>query len=1439
MALKSSKFAGKTTEELLFGDNAKPSNSSSKFAGKSTEEILFGTPEPEEKPIERKESSDTLGYIGKGIKNFAKGVIQGESRYASSVPEELYQGSDKEVLIKALGESKKRAIDNPNISTSYKLGTELSDLLSGVYEVTGMGMSKTGKQPTTISQDAKKVADIIKYKNVSKSVPLNSVERQVAFDALSRGTANYNNIGDMIPKLKGLSQEEIIKVLKKQDIQVKVPRFGKATPEPQKPMSAGLLRSPMPTPVEPVLPKALPPRRFESRAIGEPSGKEVFDANAPINTGQKQLTDGGGRVFYQPAVPEVPKALPTKQQFSKMTPANKAKVLADVLGKIRTNAQIQPINTEGLERPTVIDLSKEQPTPTESLPIEPTPSVIDNNQPVKTEQPSISINVRKPKAKPIYNVDILHDKQDWKSLVKAYGGIKTSSIVEKVGTPEWNREYKKKLFGTYKKDGLTSDEIAQEINGRFGTNYTGDDVIDNMISLKRGQTTQEKVDDAKYFEEQEQNSEAYHDLKNALELQKTEGGIFDNATEYSRATKFVEQYERDNGILQGESKGTPTENGLFKPAEPGQFEAEQSKAIADNASKQGLIDKQNTEIAKRTNSQVGESSLALEGTPLFEGTKAVPQQPLFDKSKTDAFQVDDKLTLKSPHTDKIMQVSYRGIGSNGKSVIWTGTTQMEVPNQWLSKPSTGQEGFIDVDIFAKPAESLAKSIEKFVFNYVDKTLSITKRFGEQTFAEVIKAIHMSEAEMVAFDAKFDWLEKRFDKYSDKDIDNFNMTRGNAQTEKGQEIQLQALRDVKPELKGAYSALKKASDYAYELAIKIGDVNYLDDYFYGSYTGKGTAVDRFLEHWKTSDRWTKEKKLPTPADAKAFGLELKQKNPVRNIKEELRSIANRIGMKELQNFFKGKPFEIEVSKASKEQLESWLPIQDPLFNGKLYDPFVANFVNDMISTNKTSKGFLAGIRNITYATQQVKFLGSMFHAYNMIKHQTALHSGGIVNPKWIGEISRSFKSIDKNDPLYKEYISLGGGHRYSLEAKASNGIAKLVEDFSGAVGLKDLYKKTKFLPPSPEFIKWMFDEWIPTLKFNAWKQEVLLQEKLNGKVLTDYQKIQIVKRVQNLFGEMNERLFGRSSTVTSALRLIFMAPGYGEGNMRTIIEAFSEGGFDPRKKRQAQFIINSLVTSLVMASVFTYVMTGKPPDKPKSPDDVRDLFKAKTGVKDKNGDDVYFDMMTYDNDYWNIGLRALIGKWNEIPGELSKRVANMKSTTASIGIDLANIFQGKLVYDYMGNRVFNQSDSFVEKLYKLTKYELSLSQPISFSTLQQEQKKNTADIFAIPRMLIGLRPVTSENVKKIKEGKREISDMTKSVINKQYELNNLFVDNRDEARKEARKFNEEQLKEFEKITGRRMPIWQQRRLLITRFRKNPASGTSFNNNIYRKRALYNR
>jgi hypothetical protein len=314
---------------------------------------------------------------------------------------------------------------------------------------------------------------------------------------------------------------------------------------------------------------------------------------------------------------------------------------------------------------------------------------------------------------------------------------------------------------------------------------------------------------------------------------------------------------------------------------------------------------------------------------------------------------------------------------------------------------------------------------------------------------------------------------------------------------------------------------------------------------------------------------------------------------------------------------------------------------------------------------------------------------------------------------------------------------------------------------------------------------MFDSFIPKLKFEKYIQDVQLGESKLGRPMTDAEKINIIKRNQNFYGEMNERLFGRSGTATSAVRLFFQAPGYGEGNFR----ALGRGLSDPKS---ARFVIHSLLTTLVIAAIATKILTDKWPAAPKKIRDVRDLFKIKTNQKDGNGDTIYYDVMTYDKDYWSILGNAGTGQFSQIPTDLINRLSGSIGGLPKAMTDTAAIIEGKVVVDWKGTPIYNATDSAAEKMTKYLNYEFGSLTPISVSTAQSSLQKGIGVTSSVVQAIAGVRATTSEEVKHLKAIRSDLFSLQDEKKNEQIRLNTLASTNLDEAKKEALDFNAKQM-----------------------------------------------
>ncbi len=678
-------------------------------------------------------------------------------------------------------------------------------------------------------------------------------------------------------------------------------------------------------------------------------------------------------------------------------------------------------------------------------------------------------------------------------------------------------------------------------------------------------------------------------------------------------------------------------------------------------------------------------------------------------------------------------------------------SEVAVPAKTPKQGDLFRKGKVDIT-------PLSDSFDAFL-RVVEPAKLVDRAHGKDATAIIITGIHRADVGRIEFnEAEIDTIDgelinfgEALAKYPKKVLKNLMAARGKPFSPEAIEIQKQALIDLAketPELIGTRKMITKIADmnYKYLQAVVGDDIKHVEEYFYGIYKNPD-KVDNFLNFWKTTKRFTKEKKLPTVADALAFGLELRDFNPVNNLRSEYIAIARLDGMiyirDELMRTGKGRYID-----TWQEAPHDWKKVNDPVFNAVRLEPEMAHLINNLIATNKLRKHFaLRTLTGANNAIRTVKFMFSMFHQLNIVK-QSIADEGYLkfLQPSATRGITFGFK---KNDPIfktpaYKDYIKHGGSHRFSIESQAQRMISNTIDSLNKNFG-KAIRAGTLPLRIPERYVKWMFQSYIPKVKYAKYLDRVQEFENRRNRPLTSAEKIEIIKEQQNFYGMMNERLFGRSGTVTSLMRLWYLSPGYAEGNMRTILKSILQwGGKDGFKaSRSRSNIINALIMSITAATVGTLIMTGKPPKKPESKEDIRDLFKIDTGWTDDKGRKVMIDLLTFDKDYWDIIGNTLLGRPDKAIEAAIKRSGGMVAPSAQVVLDIANMAAGRTLYDWKGDRVVEITDSFATKIFKTIAHEIKRTEPIAGSVFKQGLKKEQNKVTAAMTALLGYRPTLTE------------------------------------------------------------------------------------------------
>jgi len=737
-----------------------------------------------------------------------------------------------------------------------------------------------------------------------------------------------------------------------------------------------------------------------------------------------------------------------------------------------------------------------------------------------------------------------------------------------------------------------------------------------------------------------------------------------------------------------------------------------------------------------------------------------------------------------------------------------GKPKTPAPAKGLSRAKAGQRGEVyipgaeTIRALGKRASDAAKAFKLAGAKVLQvtgaepsKIVEIKENLGREVYGTVMRGVHKGDVARLEFeqrmletaDKTIRTLAKELDKYPADVLEDLMTTREHGLEGKARALQRGAFARLPAELKdpSLRRAIDEIAEFNYKALQEIAgeDINEVQDYFYGIYKNPD-AVDRFLKYWKTTDRYTKEKTFPTYADARAAGLKIRNPNPVHNLMAEYVAIAKRGAMQDMRDKLmeSGEGRYIWERNAAPQIARE---VHDPTFKDVLLDPDLARLVNNMISANLVSQAApLRTFRGVNNALRITKFAGSAFHLLNIAK-QSLADSGYfmLTGGKTLGRgLTRGFTENDPifSEPWYKEYVATGGGHKYSLESRAVGVVRDWINRANKYAALRVAMTPIK-IPVA--FADWMFEKYIPKVKATKWLDAVAAREKSLGRQLTTGEKADVHKTIQNFYGEMNERLFGRSGTMTSLLRFIFIAPSYAEGNFRTIFKAmtdWSKAGGGGQSRRN---IANSLMLSALIAAVTTYLLTGKPPKKPKTPDDLRDLFKADTGHKDEKGREIYIDFLTYDKDYWDVLYQTARGKPHKAAAGAIRRVGGMRAPTLDMAYDMASVAMGKGIRDWRDERVAYKHDPALEKLNRYFFYELEKLAPISSSVYRRNRQRNLSHALAAVQAFTGVRPTFSEAEKR----RQQALSMMYSARGEREKIGVILGRSRD-ARKLVREYN---------------------------------------------------
>lgn len=781
-------------------------------------------------------------------------------------------------------------------------------------------------------------------------------------------------------------------------------------------------------------------------------------------------------------------------------------------------------------------------------------------------------------------------------------------------------------------------------------------------------------------------------------------------------------------------------------------------------------------------------------TPAPKVAKAAPAKP----AKMTRAEVLAQLKERGIYHKKLWKKTWLVEALEGKRQPITAEA---VPNKGIRNLISDESGTLDIE---KAGEALGK-VQRGILRVVEPAKIVERKFGPKVYSDVIVAMHLPDRVGVwwdthrladAGDQTLGAIHEQLQRFSAADLENLMLARGNPGTAEGQGLKRDALRALPQDLRPYLQTLQNAADLNYHLATRVDpDLKYVEDYFYGVYKDGAKAM-RFLDHYKTTERWRKHKTFPTYADARAAGLKLRDPNPIDNLRREAQHIARLAGLMQLRgNLIKGGLGRYVVLKenATLDQRANWGEVKDPTFKDLLVDADLARLINNLIEVNKVSRSrALRALRNLNNTLRSIKFIGSAFHLGVVAKQGLAdVGPMGVFMPGRVVHAAREIWSLGfrGRDAIfatreYQEYIGLGGGHKFSMSSQAQRAMDSWLTSKDMNILWRTLRLPGRIGTAVPRgFIRWLFNSYIPKLKYAKYIDEVERAGRKLGRPLVDAEKINIIKEGQNFYGMMNERLFGRSATMTSLLRFFFMSPGYAEGNYRTMAKAglqWRKGGPVSGARRSRWNIPQSLFLTGLLATVGTLIMTGKLPDPPENLEGFRDLFKVKTDWKDERDRTIYVDLLTYDKDYWE---QAVVPGWKIVTGhpieaaelgltKFVKRIGGMKAGSLGLAADLYKLSTGEALVDWKGQRIFYMTDPALIKLQKLGIHALDRLQPISISVARRMMDRDVHPIFAFTAAAMGIRPAYSERDKQVNVLMRSVWSLRENQEELYYRLSEL-------------------------------------------------------------------
>ena len=600
---------------------------------------------------------------------------------------------------------------------------------------------------------------------------------------------------------------------------------------------------------------------------------------------------------------------------------------------------------------------------------------------------------------------------------------------------------------------------------------------------------------------------------------------------------------------------------------------------------------------------------------------------------------------------------------------------------------------------------------------------------------------------------FEELNKEVAKLPSRVRDDMLIIRGNAETAAGRNLQKEARARLTPKQIALAEGAQFVSDWVWDRSGDIiGGKKQEFGYQHGMWEFEGPKGK--LKGGVSDASFQKEKHWRYAADAIAAGGKKPIENNIyENLRMELVKVEQLRAIGELRDSivdYGGSRLARKRNTVRRKDVgpkKPWDVIgveggqQEKVLEEYVFERDTAKFINTLLVPNFWSQTFRRrGVKAIGHASQIVRLIvRAGFHARTIL--ESAVADQGLLslaNPaKWPKFIRQAtplpISRRERATAVARAYAEVGGFSTFSAQQQA----VKMLEKISVVAYLPQnaaVQKTGKAITALPRvwrsWSKFIMQKYIPRVQYYAFRDRYTGHVEKHGEAPSRAQQLDWVKESQNIYGLMNEQSLGFSKSATSWLRVGAAMPGFALGNFRTKFKALTqlEGGHRSRYN-----MLYSVMFTGLMASITQKFLTGKWKPFPTTQEELLDIGKIVTNLKDANGNPLVIDMGTSSHDYL-LELNAIMKRRDAdgLVGETvsvgvavgeawMKRMAGMTAAPADVAADLLQVMQGKALFDYKGNRIWTINDKTLQKAAKIFWHETNNFEPFGVSAFRRLSK----------------------------------------------------------------------------------------------------------------------